>query len=220
MRTHSTVAARRELTRRTAGVHHHRNRVSRCPEPVFAIVGIRSSGTGQELRLLLHQPVPALEQVRSRIGRPRLVRLHVGQRQIDHFARGIRSLRGPAVEARPESVGTAAIPSFVSREDSVDAESVPPRGFENTQPVPPVLSRAASRMSSARADSSTRCSLPIFIRSGGTLQRRSAMSISSHRARRASWERAAVNTRNSNVRFKASPAFDSPTVRIASATSA
>ena len=42
MRTQMAVAARRESVLRTAVVRHHRNRCSQCPEPAFAVVGIRS----------------------------------------------------------------------------------------------------------------------------------------------------------------------------------
>jgi hypothetical protein len=52
------------------------------------------------------------------------------------------------------------------------------------------------RIASAGSDSGTRCCLPAFMRSAGTVHTAALTSISSHRAPRTSPERAAVRMRN------------------------
>ncbi len=60
---------------------------------------------GQKLRPALHQPPSALEQIRTGVGRPRLVPLHMGQCQINDFPGRITSLGRLAVEAGTKSIG-------------------------------------------------------------------------------------------------------------------
>ena len=80
--------------------------------------------------------------------------------------------------------------------------------------------RAASRISSARPQSGTRCSRFAFIRAAEIVHTARAASISSHVASRTSPDRAAVSTRNSNASLTAGYAdFESRTVSIAAATS-
>ena len=69
-----------------------------------------SSGPGacfpapQILRPLLHQPAPALEQVRTPIGCLNLVLHDMRQRSLDDLARMVRLLGHPVSKARPEAV--------------------------------------------------------------------------------------------------------------------
>ena len=96
-----------------------------------------------------------------------------------------------------------------------------PLRIGNTSPLEPAPSvRAASRISSARPHSGTRCSRFAFIRAAEIVQTRPAMSISSHVASRTSPDRAAVSTRNSNASLIAgAAAADARTVSTAAATS-
>ena len=86
---------------------------------------------------------------------------------------------------------------------SVDAEIAFPLRIGNTSGVPSPSVRAASRISTARRQSGTRCSRFAFIRRAGTVHTRPATSISSHVASLTSAERAAVSTRNSNASLTA-----------------
>ena len=52
----------------------------------------------------LHERSPPLEQVRAPVGRLDAFRVHVGQRQLAHLPRRVRTLRHPVPEARPEPV--------------------------------------------------------------------------------------------------------------------
>ena len=86
--------------------------------------------------------------------------------------------------------------------------------------VPSPSVRAASRISTARRHSGTRCSRFTFIRVAEIVHTRPAVSISSHVASRTSPESAAVSTRNSNASLTAGAAdADARTVAIAAATS-
>ena len=174
---------------------------------------------GQKLRPLLHQPPSALEQIRAGVGGPRLVPLHMGQCQINDFPGSIASLGRPAIEAGTKSMGYGSDAQLLEQVGQCRSRKRLSPGFGNTRPVPPVRARARSRISTARLDNGTRCSRAIFILLAGIVQSRSARSISFHRARRTSPERAAVNTRNSKASLDTSDASDSRTVRIAAATS-
>ena len=59
-----TVAARRELVLPTTGVHHHRNRVSGCPEPAFMIIGIRTNLQHPSLRAKKYDEAANIWQAR------------------------------------------------------------------------------------------------------------------------------------------------------------
>ena len=83
-----------------------------------------------------------------------------------------------------------------------------PQRFGNTSGLPSARDRAASRTSSARGLSGTRCSRFIFMRSAAMVHTRPVVSISSHVASRTSPDRAAVKTRNSNASLTARVALD------------
>ena len=86
------------------------------------------------------------------------------------------------------------------------------------EPVPSV--HAASRISSARRHSGTRCSRFAFMRMAEIVHTEPVTSISSHVASHTSPDRAAVNTRNSTASLIASAAdSDARTVATAAATS-
>ena len=102
---------------------------------------------------------------------------------------------------------------------SVDAETGFPLRIGNTSGLPPPSARAASRTSSARLHSGTRCSRFIFIRWADSVHTRPGTSISSHVASLASADRAAVSTRNSNASLTTGAAPDARTVSMAAATS-
>ena len=71
----------------------------------------------------------------------------------------------------------------------------------NTKPSSPERCACiSSRIASARADSGTRCSLPAFMRSAGTVQVLSSRSNSVHRAPIVSPVLAAVRIVNSSAR--------------------
>ena len=67
-----------------------------------------------------------------------------------------------------------------------------PRAPGNTSGWPLLSVRAAARIASARAHNGTRCSRWLFIRGAGMVHTCPSLSISSHRAPRASADRAAV----------------------------
>ena len=104
---------------------------------------------------------------------------------------------------------------------SVDAEiGLPLRMGNTSRRTPSPSARAASRISSARRHSGTRCSRFAFIRAAEIVDTRPAVSISSHVASRTSPDRAAVSTRNSNASLTAGCAdLDARTVSTAAATS-
>ena len=88
----------------------------------------------------------------------------------------------------------------------------------NTSDLPSPSVRVASRISSARPHSRTRCSRFAFMRGAGMVHTRSSMSISSHRAPRTSPERAVVSTRNSNTSLTIGRADEARTAATAAAT--
>ena len=103
---------------------------------------------------------------------------------------------------------------------NVDNAIALPLRIGNTRPLPSPSARAASRISSARPHSGTRCSRFAFIRRAEIVHTRPATSISSHVASRTSADRAAVSTRNSNASLTAGcPDLDARTVSMAAATS-
>lgn len=73
-------------------------------------------------------------------------------------------------------------------------------GPEKTMSVSALNGSSSFRIASARSDSGTRCSLPAFMRWGGTVQIFAAKSISAQHAPRDSPERAAVRMVNSRAR--------------------
>ena len=94
-----------------------------------------------------------------------------------------------------------------------------PRTLGNTSGLPSPSGRAASRISSARALSGTRCSRFALVRVAGTVPTWAAVSISARSAPRTSPDLAAVNTRNSNASLMTGAAPDAPTVPTTAATS-
>ena len=79
--------------------------------------------------------------------------------------------------------------------------------------------RARSRTAIASADSGTRWGVPAFGRSPGMRHSRASVSISLHRAPRASLDRAAARIRNRRQSLAALVAFDPSTVSSAAVTS-
>ena len=116
---------------------------------------------------------------------------------------------------------TAAIRWYCSILGSVDADMGFPLRIGNTRGLAPSPSvRAASRISSARRHSGTRCPRFSFIRAADIVHTRPVVSISVHVASRTSADRAAVSTRNSNASLMAGCADpDARTVSMAAATS-
>ena len=95
-----------------------------------------------------------------------------------------------------------------------------PVGLGNTQWLAPANSNASRRIDTARSDNGTRCALPAFMRSPGTVQTALSRSISSQVASRTSPDRIAVSVRNSNASFVVGHASVACILRNASPTSA
>ena len=174
---------------------------------------------GQVTRPIVHQDTPPLKQVRAGIGRFDLVPDNVRQRRLHDRMRRVRAFSRPTIEAGTKSMGYGSDAQLLEQVGQCRGRKRLSPGIRKHQTGAPVLARVRSKISSVRLDNGTRCSRAIFILSAGIVQRRSTGSISFHRARRTSPERAAVNTRNPKASFEVSDAFDSHTVRIASATS-
>ena len=96
--------------------------------------------------------------------------------------------------------GTAVTSRYWSMFGNVDVAIDLPLRIGNTSRLPSPNARAASRTSSARPHSGTRCSCFAFIRVAGTVYTAAAVSISSHVASRTSPDRA-VSTRSSKASF-------------------
>ena len=103
------------------------------------------------------------------------------QRCLDDLTPVVGFLRRPVPERRAETVRHAAVAWYWSTLGSVDMEIDLPLRMGNTSLSSPSV-RAASRISSARPQSGTRCSRFAFIRAAKIVHTAPAVSISSHLA--------------------------------------
>ena len=126
-----------------------------------------------------HELTAALEQVRTHSGGFDRDSHDMGQSRLDNLSGVVRFSAVQSGNDERNPCGTSLIPCLPTRRPIGSPPISLPRLPTNTIGLPPPPSfRAASRISTARPHSGTRCGRAPFLRLAGTVQTRSARSIS------------------------------------------
>jgi hypothetical protein len=155
---------------------------------------------GAERCPLLHEPALLLEQIAASISSLGFILNRVRQSHLDDLARKVCPLGGPIAKSRPKSMHRQIIPTRAPKQLQHGHIAERPAGAtaRNTKSSSPSVS--VEMRSRTRSGSGTRCSLPAFMRSAGTVQSFSRILNSERRAPITSLVLPAVGIVNSSAR--------------------
>ena len=146
----------------------------RAPEHPHARIGNRCRLGCSELRPVVHESPPQVEQVAPEVGGLGFVLDDMRERRFDDGARGVRLLRRPIPERASESVGGDVVRSI--RRSSIRNAMLDSGAFAerpgNTNGLSPASDGTLQDLEAA-GDSGTRCSRPALIRTAGIVHVRS-----------------------------------------------